>query len=165
MQLSLVDSGARSPSEQVEALRSAGKIADARGGAESIGGFAAWVGRLAVSAQDGSTTTLAAAFIRRAPDRMILIAGRSAAPGDEDEDRIFASARSFRAVIDPARRDVRPDRVHVVAVPAGSFRDRVAAQGPQAIDLESTAILNNLAADGTIPAGRLLKIVQPGRAR
>jgi len=165
MQLSLAPAGAGSPAEYVAELRRSGKITDARGGGETIGGYPAWAGRVTVSGQDGQPIILAAVFIRKSTEQMFEILGRSTAPGDADEERILSSARSFRELTDPARLAVSPERVHVAPPPegAGTFEAAVSRLGPQALDLEETAILNNRYPGDRVEQGQLLKIVEPGK--
>ena len=166
LQLTLTDGTTLSPAEYVASLERAGKVTGARGGVESIGGYSAWVGKLAVAAQDGTSSVLVGAFIRTSPQTMYQLLGKSAQPDDEDFARIIATARSFRAVTDPALLAATPDRVRLRTVrPAGAFQTLLAAYGPQALDAEGTAILNNVQLDETIPAGVSLKIVVPGRTR
>ncbi|OGF13061.1 MAG: hypothetical protein A2W00_12135 [Candidatus Eisenbacteria bacterium RBG_16_71_46] len=163
MQLTLADTRGLAPAAYVADLQARGSVV-AAGGAEPIGTFDAWVGRLQTRAQDGSQVVMAAAFVRKAADQTFQILGRSAATGDADERAIFTSARSFRALADPARLEVTPDHVHLVTVDAaGSFADVVRRQSAQAIGLDETAILNNAQPDEDLRAGQLLKIVLPGK--
>ncbi|HYM82132.1 MAG TPA: M48 family metalloprotease [Candidatus Limnocylindria bacterium] len=166
MQLTLASAGDRSPSGFVDELLRTGKISDANGRSETIGGYPAWVGRLTVTDQNNAQTVLAAAFIRKAGDQMFQILGRSATPGDAYEERVIQSARSLRALTEAARLNVRPDRIRVISVTTtGSFESVVRAAGAQALSLEETAILNNADPDEDARRGQSLKIVVPGRAR
>jgi predicted Zn-dependent protease len=169
MQLTLAQGEATSPTAFVTSLQSAGKIAGANGRSETINGLPAWVGRLQVAGQDGAPVTLAAAFMQ-APHRsggeklLFQILGKSAQPGDADEQAILTSARSFKRVTDPTLLNVKPDRVDVVTLPkTGSIGVVVPDLGPQAIDLEQTAILNHKQVGDAVEAGTQLKIVKPGR--
>jgi predicted Zn-dependent protease len=165
MQLSLAPPESGSPAEYVAELRRSGKITDASGGGETIGGYPAWAGRVSVTGQDGQPVILAAVFIRKSPEHMFEILGRSAVPRDEDEAQIFTSARSFRELTDPARLAVSPDRVHVTTPPPGTstFETAVARLGPQALELEETAILNNRFPEDQVQQDQLIKIVEPGK--
>jgi predicted Zn-dependent protease len=164
MQLTLADAGALSPSAYVADLQSKGKVLDTRGSSESIGGFSAWIGTLLIQGSDGSRRQLFAAFIRRSSDQMFQILGVTAAPGDDNESRIAASARSLRGLSDPARLNVSPNRVDVVEVTQpGAFQQVAARQGNLAIDLDEVAILNNVELDEEIRRGELIKLVVKGR--
>ncbi len=166
MELSLADAGDRSPEGYVQSLLRAGRLQGAQGTAEAIGGLPGWAGRVSQTDRSGNPVTLVAFFIRKAPDQMFQIFGRSGNPGDANEGRVLASARTFRPLADPARRDAAPDRVRVVASPAaGTFQGVLGRLGPQAAEPAETAILNNLAVDEGVQAGQLLKIVRPGRLR
>ena len=91
-----------------------------------IGGYEAWVGRVSVAQQGATPVTLVAVWIRRSPDQMFQILGTSATPGDVNEARIAASARSLRNLTDPAKLDVSPDRLQVVTVnQPGTFEEVV----------------------------------------
>jgi len=164
MQLTLAGAGDFTPEGWVLELQRRGSIRTASGGAETIGGYRAWVGALAVP-REGGEARLLAAFIRQTPERMLQIVGQSAAAGDAGEGAILASMRTVRPLTDSAILGVLPDRLRVVSVEtAGTFESVVAAQGAQAIDLEQTAILNNAHADEQVFRRQLVKIVRPGRS-
>jgi predicted Zn-dependent protease len=163
LQLTLAAAGDRSPSAFVEELVRAGKVAGADGRSETVGGFPAWVGRLAVNTQSGQAI-LVAAFIRKAPDQMFQILGQSATAGDANEDRVIESARSFRRLTDPSKLNVAPAVVHVITAPSsGAFSSVVESQGPLAAPIDRIAILNNVDAGESVAKGQSLKIVTPGR--
>jgi predicted Zn-dependent protease len=165
MQVTLVP-GDRTPTGYIQQLETEGRIAAARGGPETIGGFPAWVGRLTVTDQSGQPAVLAAVVLRKSSQAMFQVLGRSANPGDADEDRILAAASSFRALTDAARLSPTPDRLAVVSVTrASSFATAVRGFGAQALSVEETAILNNANLDDDVRPGELIKIVRPGRRR
>src|SRR4029434_5581352 len=56
MQVSLANAGARSQTERVQERKSSGKSADAAGKSETIGGFPAWLGKVAVAGEGGATS-------------------------------------------------------------------------------------------------------------
>ena len=166
MQLTLADAEDLSPGDYVAKLAGSGRIAGSRGAAERIGGFSAWVGRVAVAGQEGTERILAAAFIRRGPGRMIQIVGASAAPDDADFRKVLASARSFRPLTDAGRLAPTPASVKVNRVArAGTFAATVEALGAQALDLDATAILNHRDADEVVGVGERVKTVTPARLR
>ncbi len=166
LQMTLVSGTALSPAAFVAELERSGRIEAYRGGEETIGGCAAWTGRLITLDDQDQQVTLVAAFIRESPERMFQILGRTAQPGDADEGAIIAAARSFRRLTEPARLEAQPDRVKVVAVTkASDFQSLIASLGPQAADLEQTAILNNVFADTEVRAGEALKIVAAGKRK
>jgi predicted Zn-dependent protease len=166
MQLTLEPAGERTPAGYVAELQRAGKIAGAEGGGETVGGFAAWVGRLRIQGRDGASATLAAGFIKRSADQLFQFLGQSAAPGDADEGRILASVRSLRALTDASRLAATPDHMRVIRASAsGAFSEVVPKLGPQSASLEETSILNNLELDEDVRTGQLVKIVQAGRKR
>ena len=148
------------PAAFVAQLKTKGSIAGATGARETIGGYSAWVGRISVTSQDQSPTTLDAAFIRK--DAMLFqILGQSQQPGDVNEGRIFETIRSFRRLDDPARINVTPDRVQVRNVDAtGSFDAVVEHLGAAPADLETDAIMNNVGTSDRVMAGTLVKVVQ-----
>ena len=166
MQVTLTAKNDLSPSAFVAGLQRSGRITGSRGASETIGGYPAWVGRLLMQDQAGTQTTLLAAFIRKSPDLLFQVLGKSPEVGDAGEDQIVRAARSFRDLSDPARLEVRPDRVKVIAASrAGDFLALVQAQGAQAVGMEETAILNNVFPDQPVNAGELYKIVVSGRVR
>src|SRR5206468_8010787 len=113
MQLTVaVSHGGVSPAEYAEELVRSGKARAADGRSTSIGGYPAWLGRLRVAGSDGVERLLVAGFVEK-DDQRLEVLGLSAAPGDANEDAIFASIRSIRPITDPARLAVRPNRVHV----------------------------------------------------
>jgi hypothetical protein len=148
-------------------------VSQVDGRSETINSLPAWVGRLQTTGQDGSPLILAAAFIQ-APRRtesggagkMLLyqVIGKSGQPGDADEQAIFASARSFGRVTDPAALNVKPARVDVVKLTqGGSFGVVVPGLGPQAIGVDETAVLNNRQVSDALVSGSQLKIVKAGK--
>ena len=164
MQLTLAEAEDLSPGDYVAKLRGSGRISGASGASERIGGMPAWVGRLLVSSEDGTERILAAAFIRSGPGRMFQILGSSAQAGDADYNKVLASARSFRPLTDAARLTPAPERVKVTAVSkAGTFANTIAGLGPQALDAEATAILNNRQQADPVAPGERLKTVSPAR--
>jgi predicted Zn-dependent protease len=163
LQVTLLPASDRSPAEIVAGLASAGRIAESRGGSETIGGFAAWVGRVAVPRQDGTQAWLAMVVIRRSPEQVFQVLGRSAAVGDAHWERVLATARSFRALTDPARLNVAPNRLRIKsATSQGSFDAAIGALGKQAVDLETSAIVNGRARDEVVRPGERLKLVVAG---
>ena len=164
MQVTLADAGTATPGAFVAGLTASGKLTAARGGSETLDGLTAWVGRVTVPGDGGTERVLAAAFIRRSAAQMVQILGRSAQPDDADFRQVLASARSFRALEDPARLKPAPERVRVTSVATpGTFSAVVGGLGPQGLDLEGTAILNNRQAGDALARGDLLKTVLPAR--
>jgi predicted Zn-dependent protease len=160
MQLTLVQAPGLAPADYVAQLVRDRKIAGAEGGRETIGGFPAWVGHIGLIRQDGTTATIAAAFIRKS-EQLFQVLGQAAS----DESAIFSSMRSFGAVGPEARASAVPSRIRVVTVgTSGPFSTVLASLGPQALGFEPTSILNNVETDETVAAGTLLKIVvKPAR--
>jgi predicted Zn-dependent protease len=143
---------------------SKGQVLGAQGNSEAIGGFPSWVGRLRVTGSDGAEHVLDAAFLRKSDTQMFEVLGSTAQAGDANEGRIYSSARSFRALTDPARLAVTPDRVHVVTVSnPGTFEEVVGRLGTLAISAEDASILNNRDPAETVRKGEVLKVVQPGK--
>lgn len=147
------------PAAFVAELLKKGSISAANGAGEAIGGYAAWVGHINVSPQGEAPTLLVAAFIRK-ETHLFQILGQSKQPGDVQEDRIVSAIRTFRSLTDPARVNVKPDRVHVRKVDATSSFGAVATGlGALAADLETDAIMNNVQLTDRVSAGTLVKVV------
>jgi predicted Zn-dependent protease len=164
MELILMQKNDFSPEQAVAELQRSGRIAGARGATETIAGFPAWVGHVGVPGDQGVVTTLTAVLLRKSPELMFEVVGKSSEPGDAADAAILAAARSFRELRDPARLGVQPDRVKVVAAPRSTdFQGLVQSLGAQALNEEDTEILNNLHGDQTVNANELLKIVVAGR--
>jgi predicted Zn-dependent protease len=165
MQLSGANAGDFSPSDFVLELERRQRIVDSQGGRETLDGYEAWVGRVAVP-REGGAAVIAAAFVRHSPQLMLQVIGQTASQGDANESAIFASIRSFQKLTDAGRLGAQPDRVRVLESPkAGPFGDVIGTLGPQALDAEGTAILNNAQLEGALARGQLLKIVEPGKRR
>ena len=167
LQMTVVSRRDLTPSAFVGELVSSGKVESARGGAETIGGRAAWVGRLTLPPDaQGNRAVLIAGYVRHNPELLFQVLGRSAAPDDGDALAIVDCVRSFRTLADPGRLDARPDRIRVApATTQGDFQTVAQAMGCPATALDDAAILNNLFADQDVRSGELLKIVVPGRRR
>jgi predicted Zn-dependent protease len=163
MQLTLAQAGELSPAAFVAELQRAGRITEARGGEETIGGWPAWVGVLVAPRQDGSSIQLFAAFIRRQKDQMFQILG-AAAQGSGLESKMAESARSMKPLTDPARLDVSPDRLQVATVKeTGTFEALVARRKDLAIDLDDTSILNNVQPGDEVRRGEIVKVIVMGK--
>ena len=155
IQLTVVDAKDASPVQYVQQLALDKKIASFEGQRETIGGFASWTGHISVLKNDGTTGTLVAAFIRD-NTRMFQVLGQSTG----SEALLFETIRSFRAVTERARLDVKPARVKIVTVARpGTFTDVVAGFGPQEIAIDPESILNNLDPGESVAQGTLLKLV------
>ncbi len=164
MQLALAEAGTLGPAAYVQQLVQKGTVTSAEGGPETIGGFAGWVGRLTVPQQQGAPLLAAAGFVRRDEKLMFEVLGRSQQAGDANEAKIFASLRSFGAVADAARLDVRPDRVKVATVPAdASFAETLKKLKAPDSFLQADAVLNNVETDEPVYAGTLIKFVTSGK--
>src|SRR5262252_8519126 len=96
MELTLTQKNDLSPAAAVAELQRSGRITGAQGAAETIGGYPAWVGHLAVPGEQGGVTVLTAVFLRKSPELMFQVVGKSAEPDDAGDDAIVATARSFR---------------------------------------------------------------------
>jgi predicted Zn-dependent protease len=164
MQLGLAAAGTLSPGDYVQQLVNGGKIAEARGRSETLGGLPAWVGRAAFPQENAAAVVLAAGWIRRADTLMLQVVGRSQQVGDADEGRIFTSLRTLRPLTDAARLNVNGDRVLVEKVGAtGSLQTTLEKLGGPSSLYATDALINNLELDETVHAGTLLKRVVPGR--
>lgn len=154
---------AATPEAFVKSLIEEKKISDISGKTENFRDFPAWVGQI-VRNGEGGRQTLIAGFVRYKPGQFLQVLGQSRSPGDGASEQILASIRSIATLRDPARANVTPDQVHVVIVDRpGTFSEIVSRQGPQALSLEETAILNNLRATSVVDAGTPIKIVRKGR--
>ena len=164
VELMLADAGTLAPAAFVQQLNDRGTFAEVAGKPETIGGFAAWVGRASVPQQQGVAVVATAGYIRRADSLMVQLLGRSQQPGDANDAKIHASLRSFRAVTDPARLAARPDRVKVEKVATTATLEATLRKlGATESLFQTDALLNNLETDETVMAGTLLKVVVPGK--
>jgi len=164
LQLTLADAGTLAPAAFVQQLGSRGTFADVSGKPETIGGFAAWVGRVSLPQQQGAAVVAAAGYIRRADSLMFQLLGRSQQPGDANDAKIYASLRSFRAATDPSRLAVRPDRVKVEKIATTATLEATLRKlGATESLFQTDALLNNLETDETVMAGTLLKVVVTGK--
>lgn len=165
MQLTLArESAGRSPSEQVVAMSSAGRIASSQGAAERLGELPAWIGRVSVSDGQGGQSPMVAGWVRVSSAAMLQVMGRGQAPGDAAERQVEAGIRSIAPLTDAAALAVRPNRIRVVSASReGSFRTVWQGLGEGLLPLEEGAVLNGLEADDRVPKGRLLKVVDRPR--
>jgi predicted Zn-dependent protease len=161
------NAGALSPGDYVAGLIRDGRVASVSGNAEIVGGWPAWLGRIALPAAAGAApVVLDAAWIRQSPDRLLQVLGASALAGDADEAAIFATMRSFRPLQDAKRAAPVPQRLRLQPAPAaGTLRALFPRLGANALSLEETSILNGVDTTATLSAGRWVKSVEPGRFR
>jgi predicted Zn-dependent protease len=164
MQVTLVNAAGMSPSQYVQKLLNDRQVAAANGSSSTIHGHAAWEGRVTVQDQAGNQGSLLLVVLKKDAS-MFQILGQAAA-GSAGESAILASAHSFQALTDASRFNPTAAQIKVVAAPrAGTFAQIVGGLGEQGADVEETAILNGMDASTTLAAGRLIKIVTPGRMR
>ncbi len=158
------DAAALSPADYVAALKRDGKIGGAEGASETIGGWNAWVGHLAIPQGDGTSKVLTAAWVRLGTKGMLQCLAQSAAANDANDRAILASVRSLKPLADPRRANAEPDRVRVKSVPsAGPFQSQIAKLGASSLGADDLAILNGLELDETVGTGQWLKTVEAGR--
>ncbi len=151
------------PERYVRSLIDDKKILDAAGRSESFRDFPAWIGRILVNTESGRTE-LIAGFVRYRPGQFLQVLGQTRSATDVASEQILASIRSIATVRDADRLNVTADRIHVVVTDRqADFASIISGLGPQALSLEDTAILNNLRATATVPAGTPIKIVRKGR--
>lgn len=166
MELTLQNSkdSTATPDQFVRSLLDEKKLSDASGRAENFRDFPAWIGQVLAQGEGGGRQALIAGFVRIRPGQFLQVLGQSRTVGDAASEQILASIRSIATLRDPDKRDVTADRVHVVVTDHdATFTDLVSRMGPQTLSLEETAILNNMRATATIPAGTPIKIVRKGR--
>ncbi len=150
------------PALYVESLRRGGKIQDAAGRSESFRDYTAWIGSI-IAGREGGRGTFVAGFVRYRPGQFLQVLGQSRSDADQAAEQIRASIRSIAALRDSSMLAAVPDRVQAASAPSGgSFSDVVGSLGPQALNLEQTAILNNVRATTVLSAGSPLKIVRKG---
>jgi predicted Zn-dependent protease len=150
------------PALYVESLRRGGRIQDAVGRSESFRDYAAWIGTI-IAGGGGGRTAFVAGFVRYRPGQFLQVLGQSKSDTDQAAEQIRASIRSIAALRDSSKLSVMPNRVHVATVlSGGTLSEVVGTLGPQALDLEQTATLNNLRATTAVPAGSPLKIIRKG---
>jgi predicted Zn-dependent protease len=164
LQLTLAGAGTLSPEAYAQKLVTAGKVAEARGRAETVGGFPAWIGRVSIPQDNAAAVVMAAGWIRRADTTMFQVLGRSQQAGDADEGKVFASMRSVRALTDAARLNVTCDRVKVDQVATtGTLQATLERLGAAQSQFAADVLLNNVDLDETVHAGTVLKRVVAGK--
>jgi predicted Zn-dependent protease len=157
------NSGALAPGDYVAALRRDGRITDAAGAVETIGGWPAWVGRVSTAGDGGTTRVLFGAWVRTSGSTLMQCLAQSTAVGDADEQAIAASVRTLRPLA-ASRRDVEPDRVRIRTAPTGGTVQALLTRlGPSSQSIEEFAILNAVATDDRFMTGDWIKLVEPGR--
>lgn len=164
MQLTLARAGTLAPDAFVASLRQSGAITDASGGRETVGGWPAWVGRIAIPTKDGGSVVAVAGFIRQNAERMYQMIGQSAASGNADEQTIVASIRSLRPLQDAGRAHPEPARLKIAAATAaGTFEEAIRGLGDGGLKIDELCELNNRDADESVLAGTRLKTITPAR--
>ena len=149
--------------QYVQSLIAEKKILDASGKSETFRDYPAWIGELLVNG-GGGRQSLIAGFVRYRPGQFLQVLGLTRSPNDVAAEQILASIRSVAALRDPTMLNVTSDRVAIVSTKRqGTFADIVGGLGPQALNLEETAILNNMRATAIVPAGTPIKIIRKGR--
>jgi predicted Zn-dependent protease len=67
--------------------------------------------------------------------------------------------RSFHPLTDAARLNVKPARIRIVKLNAPMTVSAFNAKYPSTVSVEQVALLNGVAVDGRLPAGKLVKRV------
>ena len=165
VQLSIAQAGDASPESYVQSLLATGKLTQATGHRETIGGHDAWLGYVTAPGDNGPIN-FDLAFIRAGEQTMYQFLGQTTARGDAYEQRILDTMRSFRPLADASRRQAAPARVHLANAPSsGTLRALLPQLGTQGATPEEVAIVNGVELDQTIQSGKMLKLVRPGRTR
>lgn len=147
------------PALYVESLRREGKIVQAQGRSEQFRDYPAWIGEV-VTPQGKA---FIAGFVGFRPGEFVRVLGQARSDTDPAAEQIRTSIRSIAALRDSTKLEASPDRVRFVAAPAGgTFGEIVPQLGPQGVDLEQTAILNDVRATARIAAGTRIKIIRRG---
>lgn len=163
MQMTLAtDAKTLGPAEYVAALQRDGKIAGAEGRSETVGGYAAWVGRMSVPDGQGGTKVFVTGFVRQAPDRLFQLLGQAA--NADLESRILASIRTLRPLQDARRRSPMPARVRISQAPSsGAFSLVYQKLGAVGAPVADAAIMNGVEVEEGVSSGQWLKSVEPVR--
>ncbi|HEY7727664.1 MAG TPA: M48 family metalloprotease, partial [Candidatus Eisenbacteria bacterium] len=150
------------PALYVESLRREGKILDASGRSEEFRDYPAWIGTILVGGQGGRAAYIAG-FVGYRPGQFLQVLGQARSDADPAAEQIRTAIRSLASLRDSTKLGASPDRVHTLPAPAsGTFESIVPTLGPQGLDLEQTAILNNLRATTPVSAGSPIKIIRKG---
>jgi predicted Zn-dependent protease len=67
---------------------------------------------------------------------------------------------TFARLTDPARLNVQPKRIHVVKLTSAQTIAQVAASQQSAVPADQLAVINGVAVEDVLPAGRLVKVVR-----
>jgi predicted Zn-dependent protease len=155
------DTKQESPVAYVDELKSKGRITEAVGGAETLSGHPAWVGRINASGGGQGGGRMLVTWVRWTPDLMIEMLGQGT-----DESLILTSMRSIKDLTDPKKLAMKPDTLFIERVKTpGVFSAVVPTYGKQALSVEETAILNNWISTEPVPAGQPLKLVALGHTK
>ena len=165
MQLRMAND-ASAPKAYVQKLLSEGKIAQADGKDETIGGWPAWVGAVAIQQEGGQPVRLVASWVRQSPERMYEMLAQTPGAGTAEEAAILTAMRSLRPLTDAARLAATADKVTIVkATKSGAFSEVFPSLGASAIKVEDAAILNNVDLDQEVRSGETIKMVRPGKRK
>ncbi len=145
------------PERYVDSLRVRGAIADAAGRSERFRDYAAWVGNVTATTDEGQRQ-YAAGFVRIRGGMFLEFLGRG---GDQVAiEQIYASIRSVAALRDPAKLNVQANRLSIRPAKASASFATVWTQYPnQAITLEDAAVLNGARTTTSFTQGAPVKIV------
>ena len=150
------------PALYVESLRKTGRLQDAMGRSERFRDYDAWIGTILTGGQGGKSGFVAG-FVRYRPGQFLQVLGQVRSDTDPAAEQVRASIRSIAALRDSSKLASQPDRVQLATAPeTGTFGQVIPTLGPQALDLEQTAILNNSRVTTPVSAGAPLKIIRKG---
>ena len=145
------------PTQFVDSLRAHGAIVAASGHAEPFRDYPAWVGTVTAAAEGGQQN-YAAGYVRIRGGQFLEVYGRGS--DQVSIDQVYASIRSIAALRDPAKLNVKANRLSIKPAKSGAaFATVWAAYPHQAIGLEDAAILNGARSTTPYAPGAPVKIV------
>jgi predicted Zn-dependent protease len=146
------------PSEYVDSLRIRHSISGSTGHAEQFRDFPAWVG--SIQMQGGEAP---AGFIRIHPGQFLEVVGQT--KNGVGDDMVYAAIRSVAALRDSSKLNVTANHIVYKNAPrTATFATIWSDLGPEGVDVEEGAILNNMRATEEVQAGTPIKTVQKGKS-
>ena len=154
-----------SATRAADALRgfvSADGITATRTWRESINGLEAQLAEFTAQTEEGQLRGVVA-YIEHGGAVYQVLGYGTAQNWPSNQAAALTSTRSFRRLTDRRYTDVEPQRIAIVQLPRSMTFNEFTSSYPSTAPADRVALLNQVAQDASIPAGRLMKRVVGGR--
>jgi predicted Zn-dependent protease len=164
IQLTLAPSETPSPRARAEQVAQQPGVQMRGGQSERVSGLSAYLAQYRVTDQSGRVIEALAGFIEKR-NQIFEVVGMAAPSNFRQYSGQFKEViQSFAPLTDSRILGVKPDRLALYTIKrGGTIRDVARLHPNPRVDANQLALLNRVGLNESLPAGRIVKIVRPGR--